>query len=124
MYQQVTIVGRLGADPEMRYTANGKAVTSFSVATDSGYGERKTTEWFRCIAWEKTAEAVAQYVRKGSLVMAVGRMQTRSWEDQQGQKRSTTELIADRVQFLDSKADRPGLDPEPQGDIDPDDLPF
>lgn len=126
MYQSITIVGRLGATPEMRYSANGNAVTTFRVAVDNGRGEDKTTEWFRIVTFKGTAEACAQYLDKGSLVLVQGRMQTRSWDDQQGVKRYMTELVADRVQFLDSRGSREHADiPAPAGgDIDPDDLPF
>lgn len=112
----------------MRYTANGNAVTNFTVATDSGFGDKKETEWFSVVAWNKTAEACAQYLDKGSLVYVEGRMQTRSW-DSNGEKKYRTELVAERVQFLDSKNARPGggAHDTPQyesGDIDPDELPF
>lgn len=122
------VIGRLGRDPEMRYTANGSAVTNFSVAADSGFGDKKKTEWFNVTAWEKTAEACAQYLNKGSLVYVEGRMQTRSWE-QDGTKKYKTELVAERVQFLDTKGSRDdvrgaAIGKDAEGDIDPDDLPF
>jgi single-strand DNA-binding protein len=130
MFQQTVVVGRLGADPEMRYSANGKAVTTFSVAADSGFGDKKTTEWFRCVSWDKTAENVAKYMLKGSLVLVIGRLQTRSWEGQDGQKRYSTELTVNDVRFLDSRQrnepDAGDVYDAQQGggDIDPDDLPF
>lgn len=144
MYQQVTIIGHLGADPEMRYTANGSAVTNFRVATSRSWSDqsgekREETEWFRIVAWNRLAEICAQYLVKGRLVFVQGRLQTRSWEDQQGQKRYTTELFAQEVKFLGGASgsggsggfSTPGFAAAPSGadlvgggDIDPDDLPF
>jgi single-strand DNA-binding protein len=120
------VIGRLGQDPEMKYTPNGKAVTNFSIATDSGFGENKKTEWFRVTCWEKTAEACAQYLAKGSLAYVEGRMETRSWE-KDGVKQYRTELIAERVQFLDPKGARESREDyarQEADDIDPDNLPF
>jgi single-strand DNA-binding protein len=132
------IIGHLGADPEMRYTANGNAVTTFRVATSRSYNDssgerREETEWFRVVAWQRLAEICAQYLQKGRQVYVEGRMQTRSWDDPQGQKRYMTELVAQEVKFLggrgDGSAPAPhenvhGVDMAPMGDIDPDDLPF
>ena len=102
MYQQAILVGRLGKDPEVKHTSGGKSVATFSVATDSGYGEKKTTEWHNVVCWEKTADAVGQYLSKGSLVFIVGRIQTRSW-DKDGETKYRTEVVAEKVQFLDKK---------------------
>ncbi|RJQ07677.1 MAG: single-stranded DNA-binding protein [Dehalococcoidia bacterium] len=132
------VIGHLGRDPEMRYTANGSAVTTFSVATSRRYtsnGEqREETEWFNVVTWNRLAETCAQYLQKGRLVYVEGRLQTRSWDDQQtGQKRYRTELIAEEVKFLGGGRDggggggfAPGMavGPDSEGDIDPDDLPF
>lgn len=129
------VIGHLGADPEMRYTANGSAVTNFRVATsrtfNDGAGERKEeTEWFRVVTWNKLAEICAQYLQKGRLVYVEGRLSTRSWEDQQGQKRYTTELVAQEVKFLGGGERNEGYGtpgfaaPPREDDIDPDDLPF
>ncbi|MQC19079.1 MAG: single-stranded DNA-binding protein [Chloroflexi bacterium] len=133
------VIGHLGADPEMRYTANGSAVTTFRVATSrnftDGSGERREeTEWFRVVTWNRLAETCAQYLTKGRLVYVEGRLQTRQWDDQQGQRRYTTELIAETVRFLGGGRDgggsggfaSPGFatGPDNEGDIDPDDLPF
>ena len=117
MYQQTTIVGNLGKDPEMRYTPNGRPVTSFSVATTrtwtSAEGERREeTEWFNIVAWGNLAEICKQYLTKGQQVYVEGRLQTRQWEDQSGNKRYTTELIANRVQSLERR-DREGEPPFP-----------
>jgi len=106
------IIGNLGKDPEMRYTPNGQAVTQFTVAVNRNYkdasGERKEeTEWFRVVAWAALAERTAEYLRKGRKVYVEGRLQTRTWEGQDGQKHYTTELIASTVT---------GLDPRPRED--------
>lgn len=135
MYQSVQIIGYLGADPEMRYTANGSAVTNFRVATSRSWSDqsgekREETEWFRVVAWNRLAEICAQYLVKGRLVFVQGRLQTRSWEDQQGQKRYTTELFAQEVKFLGGGGNGRESGPtqafrsDEGGDIDPDDLPF
>lgn len=128
MINKAIIVGRLGREPELRYTANGNAVTNFTVATDSGFGDKKETEWFTVVTWNKTAEACAQFLDKGSLVYVEGRMQTRSW-DKDGTKQYKTELVAERVQFLDSKKQTEdvrgyAIGKDTEGDIDPDQLPF
>ncbi len=142
---KVQIIGNLGADPEMRFTASGQAVATFNVAVNRRYqtrdGERREeTEWVRCVAWARLAETTSQYLTKGSQVYLEGRLQTRQWEDREGQRRYTTEVVANDVQFLDRRgsgsgdfdggsdapADAAGDGSEGPGgpDIDPDDLPF
>ena len=111
------IIGNLGRDPEMRYTPSGQAVTQFSVATNRNYrdpqGEwQSETEWFRVVVWGDQGERVAEYLRKGHKVYVEGRIQTRQWEDQSGNKRYTTELIANRVSSLERR-DRDGEPPFP-----------
>ena len=111
------IIGNLGRDPEMRYTPSGQAVTQFSVATNRNFrdpqGEwQSETEWFRVVVWGDQGERVAEYLRKGHKVYVEGRLQTRQWEDQSGNKRYTTELIANRVQSLERR-DREGEPPFP-----------
>ena len=127
------IIGNLGADPEMSYTGNGNAVTKFNVAVNEQWtgqdGDRRArTEWFSVVTWNRTAENCAQYLRKGAPVYVEGRMQTRSWDGQDGVKHYKTELMGDRVMFLDSGDGKRGpRQPEPRddaGDIEPDDLPF
>ena len=128
---KVMLIGNLGADPEMRYTADGSAVTNFNVAASRRYtasdGERKEdTEWFRIVVFAKLAELCNQYLQKGRRVYIEGRLQTRSWEGQDGQKRYTTEVVAQDVQFLDSK---PGGAPRADDqdgpmDLEPEDVPF
>lgn len=104
---KVMIIGHLGRDPEMRFTPNGVAVTSFSVASSRTYtvgGERKEeTEWFRVSAWGKLAEISSQYLRKGSKVYVEGRLSTRAWETPDGRKGTSLEVRASDMQILDSK---------------------
>src|SRR5208282_1444819 len=105
------LVGRLGRDPETRYTSGGQAVANFSIATDSTFkdrsGERqKRTEWHRIVLWGKLADIAQQYLKKGMLVYIEGRIQTRQWEDKRdGQKRSTTEIVANVMRMLTSRAE-------------------
>ena len=112
---KVMIIGNVGTDPEMRYTADGNALTSFRVATNFNYtapsGERhEETEWFSVVAWRKLAEQCRQFLQKGRRVYVEGRQRTRSWDTPDGQKRYRTEVVADRVLFLD----RPGGAPLPE----------
>jgi single-strand DNA-binding protein len=102
------IIGNLGRDPEMRYTPSGQAVTQFTVATNRRWRDQQDewqeeTEWFRVVVWGQQAERVAERVRKGNKVYIEGRIQTRQWEDQSGQKRYTTELIANQVTSLERR---------------------
>lgn len=102
------IIGNLGRDPEMRYTPNGQAVTQFTVATNRRWrGQndewQEETEWFRVVVWAQQAERAAERLRKGHKVYIEGRIQTRQWEDQSGQKRYTTELVANQVTSLERR---------------------
>jgi single-strand DNA-binding protein len=102
------IIGNLGRDPEMRYTPSGQAVTQFTVAVNRNFKDhdgnwQEETEWFRVVAWGPLAERTAEYLRKGRKVYVEGRLQTRQWEGQDGQKRYTTELIAQTVTPLDPR---------------------
>ena len=110
MLNKVMLIGRLGQDPEVRYTQQGTPIANFSVATDESYTDRdgarqERTEWHRIVVFERQAENCANYLGKGSLVYIEGKLQTRKWQDQQGQDRYTTEIRAQRVQFLDRKGD-------------------
>ncbi|MDE2745193.1 MAG: single-stranded DNA-binding protein [Chloroflexota bacterium] len=112
---KVMIIGNLGRDPEMRFTANGQAVANFSVACNRRYttrdGEqRDETEWVRVVCWGRQAEIAGQYLQRGSQVYVEGRLQTRSWEDQQGQTRYMTEVVANNFQFLGRRGDSGGGD--------------
>jgi len=109
---KVILIGNIGADPELRYTPGGAAVTNFNLATNETWtdnsGERQErTEWHRIVVWGRLAEICNQYLRKGSKVYIEGRLQTRSWE-QDGVKRYTTEVVARDMQMLDSRGDMGG----------------
>ena len=110
---KVILIGNLGRDPELRYTQSGQAVANFSLATTDRFSNREgdrqeRTEWHRITVWGKTAENCAQYLNKGRSVYVEGRLQTREWEDKEGQKRRTTEVIAQTVQFLGSRGQGAG----------------
>ena len=113
---QCNFIGRLGADPEIRYMPNGDPVANFSIAvgekwTDKQTGEAKeNTEWVRIVAFRKLAEIIAEYLQKGSQVFISGKLKTRKWTDNNGIERYTTEIIADQMQMLGSKQDRPPHD--------------
>ncbi|MFQ5473128.1 MAG: single-stranded DNA-binding protein [Dehalococcoidia bacterium] len=103
---KVLIIGNLGADPEMRYTADGTAMTSFRIAASRNYtgadGERREeTEWFAVIAWRKLAEQCNQFLQKGRKVYVEGRLKTRSWDTPEGERKYRTEVVAENVLFLD-----------------------
>lgn len=135
---KVQIIGNLGSDPEMRFTANGQAVAKFRVACNRRYttrdGEqREETEWVRVVCWTRLAELAGQYLSKGRQVYVEGRLQTSQWEDRDGNPRYTTEVIASDIQFLGNRSDAPGSGwsgdagtqaaPHPGG-VNADDLPF
>jgi single-strand DNA-binding protein len=108
MVNKALLIGRLGADPEVRYTPDGTMVVNFRLATDLQWkdknGEKlQRTEWHRIVAYGKLAEICSNYLSKGKLIFIEGRIQTRSWEDKDGVKRSTTEIVASNMQMLDSK---------------------
>lgn len=105
---KVIIIGRLGTDPETKTVATGSAVTRMSVATSESWVDRdgqkqERTEWHRVVVWGKLAEICGKYLAKGRQVFVEGRLQTRSWEDNQGQKKYTTEIVATNVQFLSAQ---------------------
>lgn len=93
-------IGRLGKDPEVRYTQSGTPVATFSIAVGHKYKDQESTEWVRCQAWSKLAEICGEYLRKGSQVYVSGRMQTRKWTNKEGQDQYTTEINVDRMQML------------------------
>ncbi|MBN1148671.1 MAG: single-stranded DNA-binding protein [Anaerolineales bacterium] len=116
---KVLIIGRVGRDPEMRYTPSGRPVTTFSVGTSRTWntsdGEKRTeTEWFNVVSWSNLAEICKQYLSKDQLVYIEGRLQTRQWEDQEGNRRTTTEIVANEMIMLDDRREinkpDPGLD--------------
>jgi len=111
MYQQITLVGNLGSDPEMRYTPSGVPVASFSLAVNKtwtgqdGQKQDKTT-WFRVTTWRKTAEIVSQYLNKGSKVLVIGELEdARTWTDRDGNHRASLEVTAQTVRFLSGRGD-------------------
>ncbi|MBW1913749.1 MAG: single-stranded DNA-binding protein [Deltaproteobacteria bacterium] len=105
---KVILVGRLGRDPEVRYTPSGSAVANFSMATSEEWKDKDTgekqerTEWHRIVAWRRLGEICGEYLSKGSQIYIEGRLQTREWEDRDGNKKYTTEIIAQSMQMLDS----------------------
>ncbi|OQW52848.1 MAG: single-stranded DNA-binding protein [Proteobacteria bacterium SG_bin7] len=139
---KVIIVGRLGANPEVRKVSSGQSVGHFNVATSENWVDQQgqkqeRTEWHRIVVWGKLADICGQHLSKGRQVYVEGRLTTRQWEDKQGQKRYTTEIVANTVQFLGSASERgannytnesesSGADfnPEPSFDGASEDLPF
>lgn len=149
---KVILIGNLGSDPEVKYTPSGAAVANVSLATNESWNDRngerqERTEWHRLVFWSRLAEIVGQYLKKGSKIYVEGRLQTRQWDDQSGQKRYTTEIVASEMQMLDGRGEAmdggggppPSSGPGdygppsgPQGDAGPpassgpqdDDLPF
>lgn len=116
---KVLLIGRLGRDPEMRYTASGQPVANFSIATDETYTSKdgqkvEKTEWHRIVVWGKQAEFCGNYLSKGRLVYIEGKLETRKWQDKEGMERTTTEIRADRVLGLDSRQSEGGFAPAPQ----------
>ena len=125
---RVMLIGNLGNDPELRYTPSGAAVCNFNLATnkrftDSSGKERDETEWHRIVCWQKQAENVAKYLKKGKLAYVEGELRTRSWEDDAGVKRYATEIQARTVQFLEKGGGGGGSESAPPKPSD-DDLPF
>ncbi len=109
---KVMLTGRLGKDVELRVTPNGRSVATFTVASGRSYRDgdnmKDQTEWFRVVAWEKLAETCSTYLHKGSHVYIEGRLQTREWQDKEGQKRYSTEVVANEMLMLDSKGQNSG----------------
>lgn len=133
---KVMLIGYLGADPEVRYTPSGSAVANFRIATteqwtDKEGGKQEKTEWHKIVAWRKLGETCGEYLHKGSLVYIEGSLQTRDWEDRDGNKRYTTEIVARRMQMLDRAvrtADAESVEDrfptEEPVDVPDDDIPF
>src|SRR5690625_1719865 len=97
------LVGRLTRDSELRYTQNGTAVDNFNLAVDRPFSKEKETDFINCVAWRKQAENLANYMKKGSRIGVDGRIQTRNYEDKDGKRIYVTEVVADNIQFLDSR---------------------
>ena len=147
---KVILVGNLGQDPEMKYTASGVAIANISVATTDSWSDKQTgekvtkTEWHRVVAFQRLAEIMGEYLKKGSQVYIEGKLQTRKWQDQNGQDRWTTEIVANDMQMLGGRAEggsyqQPGgnegfrsnqpqaqapAQPRADNDFDDDDIPF
>lgn len=123
MLNKVTLIGRLGSDPEVRYMPAGGAVTNVSLATsrrwkDRNTGERREeTEWHRIIFFNRLAEVVGEFLKKGSQVYVEGRIQTNKWQDKDGKDRYTTEIIADQMQMLGSKNEGEARGNEAEGSV-------
>jgi len=136
MLNKVMLIGRLGADPEVRYTPQGTKVTSFNLATDERWKDKdgnkqERTEWHKVVVWGKLADICGEYLAKGKLVYLEGSLRTRSWDDRDGQKRYTTEIIASDMKMLDKKGggsggsySQGGEPPRGQQVNEPDDIPF
>ncbi len=127
---KVILIGNLGKDPELRYTPNGTAVGNFNIATNEVWtdknGEKKTrTEWHRIVTWAKLAETCGEFLSKGKQVYVEGSIQTRSWDDKEGNKRTTTEIRAQRVVMLGRAEDRSVDESAPaQEPVEDSDVPF
>ncbi len=140
---KVILIGNVGKDPDVRYMPNGNAVANVTLATSESWKDKNSgetqerTEWHRVVFFRRLAEIVGEYVKKGSKIYVEGRLQTRKWQDQSGQDRYTTEIVADEMQMLDSKGgggasydsgrsdsssgSRPANDPVPSAAAMPDD---
>lgn len=114
MLNHITIMGRFTRDPELRHTQSGTAVTSFTLAVDRDFKDKNSgetaTDWISCTAWKGTAEFVSRYFQKGRMAVVDGRLQTRSYQDRDGNKRTAVEVVSDHVYFGDSKRDSDHLD--------------
>jgi single-strand DNA-binding protein len=137
---KVQIIGHLGADPDQRFMPNGKAVTNIRIATSETWKDKQTgdkkekTEWHSVVAFEKLAEIMGQYLRKGSKVYVEGKLQTRKWQDKEGKDRYTTEIVAGQMLMLDGKPqgerapqqrqEKPSAPPADDGGGFDDDIPF
>lgn len=120
---KVMLIGRLGQDPEIRYTQDGTPVATLSVATSNpvkrGDSWDEETEWHRVVAWRRLAEIVSEYMNKGTLVYVEGRLKTRSWEDRDGNKRWTTEIVARDIFMLGGRGERADYQPQDGGELAP-----
>ena len=120
MLNQIVLMGRLTRDPELRYTQSQTPVASFRIAVDRDYSSRdggeKQTDFIDIVAWRQQAEFVTKYFTKGSMVIVTGRLQMRDWTDRDGNKRTSAEVVADRVMFGESKRSRDDNAPPPRGE--------
>lgn len=128
-FNSVVLGGRLGKDAEIRYTQSGKSVLEFSLATDSGWGENKTTDWHNCKMFGERAEKLAQFLTKGSQIIVNGRISYRQWDDAEGNKKTRTEIIVDNVSLFggtksEGRAAAPATPKTRRASNIDDDLPF
>lgn len=125
MLNNVTLMGRLTKDPELRHTQNGKPVCAFTLACERDFGDR-VADFFEVVAWNNTAEFVSKYFAKGQLVAVKGRLQARTWEDKHDQKRKETEIIAESVYFAEAKKQQTAEPPkfEEREESEDGELPF
>lgn len=130
---KVLLIGNLGKDPEVRYTASGTAVTSFSLATSEKFKNKggeweERTEWHNVTLWGRLAEIAGEYLGKGKTVYIEGRLQTRKWQDKEGKDRYTTEIVGEKMQMLSKKDTERESDPDPGSFYQPpdseDEIPF
>ena len=133
MLNNLTISGRLTADPEVRRTPNGVSVTNFSIAVDRDYDKEKA-DFFRCVSWRSTADFIGKYFKKGNRIEIAGHLENSEWTDKEGNKRVTTEIVADRAYFCESRKSEAAPDgafydfngpvEQMETDADENDLPF
>ena len=134
---KVMLIGRLGADPEVRYVPSGSAVANFNLATNRSFKDKEgkvqeQTDWHRIVAWSRLAEFAKQYLRKGMRVYIEGRLQYRDWQDKDGGKRNATDIVANDIQMLESGAkgaistapDVPDIPEDTGGGAEDDSVPF
>lgn len=113
MINTVALQGRITNEPELKHTQNNVPVCSFTIANDTGFGDNKKTNWIDCVAWRSTAEFICKYFTKGQEIALHGALQTRTWEDNQGNKRKTTEVVVSEVSFCGSKTQQGGSTSQP-----------
>ena len=128
MLNKVIQIGRMVKDIDIRQTGSGKDVGTFTIAIDNGYGDNKTTDFINCVAWEKRAEFISKHFGKGRLIGIIGRMSTRSWEDEAGKKRYATEVVVNETFFTGEKKEDTATESTYEGFAEveaiDDDLPF
>ena len=121
---KVYLVGNLTKDIKVRYTQSGKAVAKVGIAINQGYGDKKTTDFFNLVAWDKTAELMSKYLSKGSKILVEGRLKTNNYEDNKGVKHSSVDVVVESVEFMDAKKKSASSNNYNAEDVDEDDMPF
>lgn len=115
---KILIIGRAVSDPQMRYTPNGTAVASFTLANNSSYGsgdnKKESVSFFDCVAWSKGAEIITEYIKKGKQILITGRLNQRSWKDSEGNNKSKIEIVVEEFQFIGGKDDSTKSDHKPE----------